>query len=40
MENWRTIEYEDHVDTLLKCPKCGFVATFWKPAPPKKKKGK
>jgi hypothetical protein len=37
MENWRAAEYEDHVDNLLKCGKCGFVATFWKHKPPKRK---
>jgi uncharacterized Zn finger protein len=38
MEKWQAYEHEDHIDTLLKCPKCGFVATFWKAQPPKKKK--
>jgi uncharacterized C2H2 Zn-finger protein len=40
MERWQTYTHESHTDTLLKCPKCGFVATFWKPAPPKKRKEK
>jgi len=30
METWQIVEHEDHIDTLLKCSSCGFVATFWK----------
>jgi len=38
MKQWQTIEHDEHVDTLLKCEKCGFVATFWKAKPKKKEK--
>jgi hypothetical protein len=38
MKEWQTYEHEEHVDVLLKCGKCGFVATFWKPKPKKKEK--
>jgi len=31
MKEWRTSEDEKNTAKYLKCPKCGFIATFVKP---------
>ena len=38
MEPWLESEHKDHVDTVLKCPKCGYIATFRKEVKEKPKK--